>query len=269
MVPVARAQPADPLKDAIDGLIAEAQVAMTEEAMPVAEPEFASRTETTFDAEALAAAILSPQHEHPFVDAYVRWQLTSLAVDMPELDEAEFFHVLNHLPELLENPRAKESLVSMMERADETGPLSRHDSQHLREAVHAMEWMSATAEAFNVPALELREWISGRFPLNDPRRLLMLVEQCAATVEAGWAPRAIKSHISRTFSSASTNPSLTETERRAVLGELPRLTSLERRLVNTVTFLGDGSVRVRFSTAAITKRDVENWTERLMGSGAP
>lgn len=271
-VGVCSAQPTDPLALAIDALIEEARLAMAEKAVPTDEPDLVSRHEfnaSAWEPDAVARAITSPQHEHPFIDAYVRWQLTSVGVDLPEWSPETFLAMLNNLPRLIENPRASAQHVSIFERVAAVGTLSSSDLDQLRDMLQNMQRNTLAAEMFNVPALELRAWITDRLPRHRTEHLLMLIEECAATIEGGWPTRSIKTRISRTFSSASTNPTLTDAERRAILAELPRLTATNCRFVKSVTFLGDGSVRVRFSTVAILDRDIENWTERLLGNATP
>ena len=85
------------------------------------EPDFARRFEGTIEADDLDRALRRRTHRNPFIDAYVRWQLTSFADDsqaLQELDEQSFGAFMRHAPAMVANPRADHS-KAVSEQEDE------------------------------------------------------------------------------------------------------------------------------------------------------
>ena len=87
----------------------------------------------------------------------------------------------------------------------------------------------------------------------------LLLERCAATINAGWSSREIKSQMTKAFKDAATDATLLPSHRAALADQTRRLIGMKRLLVNEVTFMADGSVQVSFSTAHVDKDDAERW----------
>ncbi len=232
------------------------------------EPDFARRFDGTIEADDLERALCRRTHRNPFIDAYVRWQLTSFADDsraLGELDEQLFGAFLRHAPTLVANPRADRDLVALLKRGNESGPLSGADLRRLQRLERQLNQMTKRAELLNRPAIGFYEWAPEKLGLTGPRPRQWLLCRCAATIAAGWPARAIKSAISRAFTESVSDPRFTPAQRRVVAAQSRRLIGLDRTIINQMTFLADGSLRVSFSRSRVEAKDVEVWVERLMG----
>jgi hypothetical protein len=229
-----------------------------------AEPDFASRYEGDLETQTLHHALRTRQHRDPFIDAYIRWQLLSFDPPLPELDDRAFTRLLGELPALLENPRGSREVMDLAARAVEAGPLSRSDFEQLQEYDAQISERTAYVERMNQPAMALRAWVREGVQDSPMRTVQSLLEECAARIDAGWPPRAVKTELSRRFSAAASV--LSDDEKNVLADQTRRLVGRQRRFVNTITFFADRSVGISYSTAQVTQRDFDNWMQRLAGA---
>ena len=111
----AHAQPPEKhqrIREARHLLIEEAIEAQKNELLPTLSPDFAKRFGHQIPQADLTQAILVRTHPDPFVDAYVRWQLTSFDPSLPQLSDQEFANFMDAIPALIPNPRAEPEVVS-------------------------------------------------------------------------------------------------------------------------------------------------------------
>ncbi len=255
------------IQAAIKDLTREARRFQTDPFGLPGEPDFARRFGETIEADDLVAALCRRTHPNPFIDAYVRWQLISFAEDsraLGALDEQLFGAFLRHAPAMVANPRADRDLVALLKRGSESGPLSGADLRRLQRLERQLTQMTKRAELLNRPAIGFYEWAQEELGLTGPRPRQWLLCRCAATIAAGWPARPIKSAISRAFTESVSDPHFTPAQRRLVVTQTRRLIGLERTIINQMTFLADGSLRVTFSRSRVDAKDVEAWIERLM-----
>jgi hypothetical protein len=258
----------DALQAAIAQLIDEAALARLEGRLPSPQPDFASRFERAIDTAAARRAIIGRVHPDAFTDAYIRWQLTTVAMDIAPLDARDVHRLLREAPPLIENPRAEEATMALMKRAAEAGPLSPSDRERLTEFVTELDSRAAAAQALNGAALGFRDWVHVRLaggassvPCADVH---WLIEQAAATVEAGWPATTIKKRLAVAVAGVALDDSIAHADRRTIADLLQRLAGRQRQFVSKVAFLADGSVRVSYSrTASITRREVDQLLQRL------
>jgi len=257
------------LRDAIKTLIDEGRRSWREPALVRAKPDFAGEFAVAAPPEEVMAALLEPAHRDPFIDAYVRWQLTSFDPSLPEMDERAFIRFMNSVPALNPNPRSEPQTVRSFEAAEQAGPLRERDLQAAHEMAAALDRASTAAEARNQPALQLRDFIAAKLGDFGHRPRLWLLERCAAHIRAGWSVRTIKAELTRSFTAAAADESLTD-EQRAFIAEQARgLVGMKARFLGEITFLANGSLRAQFSTAEVDEQDVEQWIARMNGTHRP
>ncbi len=246
-------------------LVKEGTMAMRSDAS-----SFAERLTWTPEPAALLAAIARPQHADPFVDAYVRWQLTGLAGGPAILDDRVTGQLLDHLPRLVDNPRAEPRFVARLERAATAGALAPSELQRVRGELAAIEAAAARAEALNRAAEGFLGWVQERLadaaPQDTGHRPILLAARLAACVGGGWPSGRAKADLTRALSEG---PAPAGPSRRRLEASLQRLAGVQRQFLEQVTFLADGSIRVDFATAAVADDDVERWLTLLAGSGVP
>jgi hypothetical protein len=259
-----------PIHRAIEQLTNEAVQAKKDLRLPVLEPDFSTRfaEKDALENAIVLDALTRPTHRDPFIDAYIRWQLTSFNPALPEMNDQQFLKLMNNAPGLLENPRADASTVAAFEKAETAARLSAADLQRLRETLGTMADRAAVIERLNLPALEWRKWIDHQLPARGPRKLQWLVERCYSTISAGWQARDAKGDLTRACRSigrAAGDLGLSSEQKQMVAGQLARIEGVRRRIVEDVAFLTGDRVDVTFSNVYVNDNDVKKWISLLNG----
>jgi len=183
---VDRTQQDSPIAEMVQVLVLEASEMKGGLRYPTEEPDFASRTSLTADAEDIGLAIVSTHHKDVLIDAYVRWQLTSFErATLPELDDRAFRLALKSLPRFLENPRAQGDVIGLFERAKHQRRISASDRERLEEMNRELQKRSALVEPYNQPAIGLREWLLEQCGKTGIRQHMVRIEWCASTIAGG------------------------------------------------------------------------------------
>ncbi len=98
--------PAAILATAIKSLLEEARLAKTEEELPRQNADFARQAgQQPLPPIIVGRQLIRRADRDPFVDAYVRWQLTSFEPALPEMNDRAFERFLCELRPMLEYPR--------------------------------------------------------------------------------------------------------------------------------------------------------------------
>jgi hypothetical protein len=257
--------PTDALKAAVSELAAEAEAIVVRKEVPKGEPDYAGRCAHDVSPDEIAMALLHRTHREPFVDAYIRWQLTSFDPKLPELDERAFAKFMDQAPEMVENPRADAALLDLFERAEKAGKLQPRELDRLRATYAELEKRTKLAELMNRPAEEFRAFIDKKLGETGVKPRLWLLEECVATIQAGWPTRSVKTRISKSFLAAANEVDMPREHLRLLAAQTEKLKAMSRRYVNEITILADGKVHVSFSTASVTEADVDKWINRLAG----
>jgi len=255
------------IKSALKQLEAEAREVMKAPLFSLESPDFASRSDQAIEQPDLFDASTRPQHRDPFIDAYIRWQLTSFDFELLDLDDRDFEKLMQQAPAMVANPRADEELVARFAQAEKQ-PTSPTDSKHLREVAKELDRRTEVAATFNRPAEQWREWLESEFAGNTARQLHLKMERAAATIRAGWPSREAKAALTKAFKAAAMDSTLTDLDRHAIAAHARTLTGMKRRSINEITFAADGSVSVTFTSAAIDKDDVNKWLAEIDAADA-
>ncbi len=253
------------LESIIAVLIEEANAAREAGQFAHDEPSFATRCDPPPRLEEIRDAIMHRQHEDGFVDAYIRWQLTSFDPPPPELDDAAFLDAMDATPPLLENPNAAPALLDLMGRVEAAGALSAENTEKLRRHVEGLNDQVMRIEELNRPAREWRAWVAEHLGDTGARPRLWMVENLAAHISAGWPVSELKGDLSRNFTDSVKDQGFTAEGRQAVVLALSRLIGPGRKYFHDLTYRADGSVSVTLRTAAVDREDVETWRRRLAG----
>ena len=253
------------IREARHLLIEEALEAQKNELLPTLSPDFAQRFAHQIPQADLTQAILVRTHPDPFVDAYVRWQLTSFDPSLPELSDQDFANFMDAIPALIPNPRAAPEVVSALERIEDLSVLSARRFQQVRDDVAQLDRNTDLAERFNEPAISFAKWVQDKLGRTGPRPRQWLLARCAATIQASWSTRSIKTSITRNYTASIDDQSLTTDHRRLIVQQAQRLVGSKGRFVKDVTFLANRTIRVTFSSSGVTRDDVKRWSDRLAG----
>lgn len=257
---------------AIEQLVREAEEAKRAMMLPATRPDFASRFPHELSEADVVRGICRRGHRDPFVDAYVRWQLTSFDPPLPKLveeDDEAFLQLMNEAPPLVENPAAHPPTIALFERAGEAGPLPPAHAENARRAWAALQERGRLVEEMNRPAMEWRAWIAEKFGVTGARPRQWMAEELATSIAGGWPVTSIKSRMSREYSRSAPDASFTGPQREWLVRQISTLLGRERRYVREVTFFANGDLEVTIGTAGIDEDDLANWRDRLAGRKDP
>ncbi len=258
-----------PIAKAIEQLTAEAVEARRALKLASKDADFAQRVELPIPPADIALAIATRTHRDSFVDAYIRWQLTSYDPPLPEFDDRRFIAFMRDAPSMVENPRGDQATMTLFERASEASRLATRDIARLRGSSNELDRRTRIAEQLNLPAQSYYQWVQDRLGDSGPAPRHWLLVRCNVTINAAWSTRAIKTAITRNFGQCGGDTTLTIQHRSLLAEQADRLAGHKRRFINEITFLADGSVNTTYSTAGVAADDVEKWTDRLMTVDEP
>ncbi len=265
--PARRDSGRQPMQQLIAQLVDEA-VAAREAGAISEEADIASRIESgDFDDVEILRAIVRRQHRDPFVDAYIRWQLTSFDVELPAMSDRDFITLMDNTPAFVENPAADPRVVSFFEQAERAGALAPDRIEFIRRAQAEMESRQQVAEMQNLPAVRFRQWVEDQLGETGVRPRQWMMEELAAMITAGWPVSDLKSAMSRDFSASVADETFTTAQRAMLVNQLRTVIGPGRRWVKELTYLASGEVKVAVWTSRVDQGDVENWTNRLAGRG--
>ncbi len=138
-------------------LISEALDAKKNQQLPTLSPDFAQRFDREIPDADLSQAILEPTHRDPFVDAYVRWQLTSFDPALPEFNDQQFADFMDNIPALVQNPRADPQIIDTLERLAESAVLPAQRLQQLQADIAELDRRTTITAQFNEPAISFAQ----------------------------------------------------------------------------------------------------------------
>lgn len=254
------------LAEAIKILIDEAKQAKHDQQLPRATADFAGGFGREVPPEILARRMARRAHADGFVDAYVRWQLTSFDPLLPDLDERALERFLAQLPPLLHNPHAEETLIESLGSAAREGQLSPRAQADVRRGLDDLAKRAGLVQALNRPALELRDWIDKKLPESGPPRLMAALERCGALVEAGWEASPAKLEVEQRFRAGGRDLTLTSQQRVRLAAQAGRLAGRSRTYVRSARIV-EGALVVDYQDTAVYNFDVRRWIKALKPPG--
>ena len=263
--PARSARQSSPIQNVIAQLIKEAQQSKRDQALLSSTADFAKRFMQQVPADDVITALLKPAHQDAFIDAYVRWQLTSFEPDLPKMDDKQFLKLMASAPPMVDNPRSDPDVVATFQNAEKSGRLAARELARLRDVNAELDRRTSIAQSLNAPAEGYRDWIADHLPKIGPRRTQWLIERCAATIQAGWPSRNVKAKMTKEFKAAAMDGSISLQQRDMIAEQARRLIGLKRLAINEVTFLTDGTVNVTMTTPAVDEDDVNKWISYLNG----
>lgn len=246
------------LSEAISTLKREAREARKSGELPRSRPDIAGEMGVAIDAALVGRSMTRAADRDSFVDAYVRWQLTSFDPSLPALDAAEFERLLMQLPPLIDNPQADQRLLEMMNRAVQAGQLGEADQAYLNAALNDMTAQTSRASAMNRPALGLRDWLARAMRDDVVRHVQCGLVRCAALVQAGWDVQRAKRDVERRFERAASGPALTEEDRQGLARQARRLLEYQRVRIGSARIV-EGAAAVEFVDTGVYDFDVNRW----------
>lgn len=256
--------PAATLATAIKTLLDEARLAKTEEQLPRQDADFAHQAgQQPLPPLIVGRHLIRRADRDPFIDAYVRWQLTSFEPALPEMTDREFERFLSELPPMLENPRANGSLLGDVNAAIRAGALGESTQAALRRRLDALAAHAGRARTMNRPAMNLYDWVAHQLPQTGARALQLQLARLDALVDAGWPSDTAKSHLEDLFHASARDRSFTPDQRRLVASQAQRLAGRTRVFLTSARIDQDALI-AQFNDTGVYDFDVKRWTRALL-----
>jgi len=212
--------------------------------------------------EKLGGRILRRQHDDAFIDAYIRWQLTSFKPSLSRLSDREAHRAIENLPTLLENPRADEVLIASLQKAAQAGPLSSSDQTMLNQRLNDLATRASRIDAMNQPALSFRKWSADQLPSRGLQPCLAGLEQISASIRAGWPPNEPKAELELVLIRSATDRRFTSDQRREFVMAAEKIVGNARVLVVSAR-IQENVLSVELATIAVDEFEVKRWVQLL------
>ena len=251
------------LAAAIHTLIEEAHKAQQDHTLPRGSADLVRTIGGPVPVELIARQIITRQHHDDFIDAYVRWQLTSFNPALPAMEDARFRRLMDQLPRMVRNPRSDRDLIERFSAAQAAGGLAEADLRRANELLNELEERSTIALRLNTPALGLRDWLEVRLAGNSSRLSQARLERCHAMIEGGWPVESLKSRLQQFFQAAADDMDFEPPQRRAVSQQAERLAGRRVPLIASVRII-ESSLSITYDEAAVYDFEVRKWIKTLM-----
>lgn len=234
-------------------LIAEGDMPMPKEA------DFAQRFRRETSIAQIERRLVHAQDRDAFVDAYIRWQLTSYQPELAELRDREFQRLLIGLPALRENPMADPRVIRTLDNLVERGPLSEEQQESVDALIGKLEDKRDTASALNRAPLGLRAWLLDQHDATGLRPLQLHIERVAAHTASGWDAAPAKSALEACCqASADERDAFLLPDRRRIAVQLQRLLQQRTLYLESIRRRGD-RIELDYNEAAVDDFEVNRW----------
>ena len=198
----------------------------------------------------------------PFVDAYIRWQLTSFNPPAFEMTNVAFERLVQTLPPPLENPRADLAILESLQRASARGALSEPQQKEVNDRLNELAAQASRAVALNQPALQFRAWLADRFKREPYRLLKLMLDEARVLAKAGWPVEEAKAEIDKTLETASRLRDFTADQRRDFLLAAEN-SMVKARMYAASAGVSDNALYANYATTGIFDYDVRRWARAL------
>lgn len=210
----------------------------------------------------VAKAIIEPQHRDPFVDGYIRWQLTSYDPPLPKMADAQWQRMIENLPMIPINPRADADLIKLLNQGIQAGELSEDDQKKILDRITLMSEIESNRRALMTPAVELRAWIMEKHKDSLYQQMVLSVEKCAALVRAGWPTGDAGAKTAELFAQAARDREITDQEKLKAARVAESVIGLSRVYVASVR-INNNRLEADFENTAIYDFDVRKWIRSM------
>src|SRR5262245_61491193 len=267
-----QSQPAAPERSSA-AILAEALRTLTDEAKQslikhqLARPaaNFAGDFKQQLPPQLIGQKIARQLHSDPFIDAYMRWQLTSFkGAALPgDLTERQYQKFIDELPVLIQNPRADRELIDALIAKARLGPLSDPQQGEINAKLNDLSERTSQADAMNQAPLLFRAWVRDQASNSPMRTALADLERCAALVQAGWPSDEWKTKLEQSLTEHARDHSFAAAQRQFVIDHMRLLISKKNLYITSAT-VRDGAVAVEYGDTGIYDFDVRKWSRILL-----
>lgn len=264
------APPPDPVDVLLEGLADEARLAQQTFELLHSAPDAALRYDRLPVSRGdVADRITRRLYRDPFVDAYVRWQLTSFDPPFGPFDDDAFDRVRRDAPPVLDNPWAGRRLRRMV------GYLKDQDALDDVQRAEVERRLALTAEEaghvarFRHVSTDYRRWADRALADRPARRLAWRLDTVAAYLAAGWpvpadAVDAVGAAIAEL---GEIDPAGVTCGR--LIADVERVGGLDRELITDAALTDDGRLRAELRRSALDRTVIDGWIEGIRRACRP
>ena len=228
------------------------------------EASFALETTLSPPPNLISQNLIRTQHRDPFIDAYIRWQLTGFDPPFPDLPKRKQQDVLRKLPTLTPNPLSNPAVLSRINELLQIPILSEQEQAQIITEYTKLTESQRRAAKNNVPATKLRMWLIKSFPPTSRAALEIRVELVATMVGNGWTAVGPKNLLQSSCEMAGKNQSLSKADRESIAQLLQKITGLSSTMIEDLR-TGDFALQANFRSSTIQDFEVREWTRLLYG----
>ncbi len=228
------------------------------------EANFAREATVIPPLELIAQNISRTQDRKPFIDAYIRWQLTSFDPPLPEMSKSRQQALLSQLPALNPNPLANPVVLQRINELLQIPILNENEQAQVIQEYTKMSEARLAANERNIPAKGLRMWLIKSYPPASRSGIEARVELVAALVTTGWNAKGAKNLLASSCEMAGQQASLTPAEQQALARLLSKLIGLGTTAIQSLR-TGDFTLQVEFHSSMVQDYEVRQWTRMLHG----
>lgn len=260
--------PSQALAKAVGELVTEAEAVAADERAPRETTDFAQAFLDEHPGARIPASqamrkLGRPLHRDPYVDAYVRWQLTGFVPEMPKLVDRAFDALLAALPPFAENPRADGHLLATLRDIVRWGELDEATQEQLRASIEQLQKDDDRARRRNEPADALRTWLFEQVGPTGRRAVEVRLEAVGARLRAGWPLDRAKAALDACCVASASDVHFTPDERRRVAAQFTKMVGQTRVFAKAIEVL-DGRIDVEYGDATVADFEVRRWTRAFL-----
>ncbi len=254
--------PAAAMRALLSQLAREGTQARDEAEMPRSFPNIAAEFPHEVPMEVLARKITARLDRDPFVDMYMRWQLTSFSPDLPDMTDREFERMVDNLSEYVPNPRADAAFINQVNRGLDAGELSERDQEAFEQRFNSLASDSSKARALSQPAEQFRQWLAGQVGETGMRAIQLQIDHVLALTHAGWPVGAQKRGLEAMLGASRRDRSFDDAQRRRIARQVSRLREDTRNFVASARIV-EARIEVNFALTGIYDFDIRRWIRAL------
>lgn len=262
------APPSD-LEAVIAELTAEARQAIEQDvAYPRDRADYAREKDLQLSHRTLLTALSAPQHRHPAIDAYIRWQLTGFGLDAAQMTEADWQRLIERMPAFVPGGELDDRSRRIMEKDWSRGPRTDAPAHVMRQLEQVRQHWQARKErvrAINEPTRAYRQWLRQALPEQPVMELhwrLVDLEQRIRDKRPAHPRR--KLLVSKTVKLAR-DPALSIDDRRRLARRAQQVHELTNQRVARLQVERNGKTRIRSENLHFAGKDYEVFRDALRG----
>ena len=255
-------------REVCDGIIAtlteEAREALKTRAIKRSSADFSKTFQGEPPLAEINRAIARKVDADPFIDAYVRWQLTSFPITLESVigSKMGFVRLIRDMPAMARNPRANPQLMQRLAQTAAQG--IRFPAQHedVNNALNELAARFSESQAMNTPGREFRKWCRTQTSQHGEWTLLLDIEELDASMRAGWPIDDIKKQLEEDLQRFGRDPEFTDQQRQSIINMMKNYSGAKNTYIASAS-IRDDALSIEYGSIAVDDFEVRRWQKYL------